>query len=157
MVKKKQRPVTATTPKSEGGPDYASSHKLHKLGLYPPRPWVMRYPNTAGVRREVGVDVQTWRGFSIGAGHYYAKVRVEENAIWDPEKLLWYINNDLTECKVIRFEADVLTRAEAVEFVRVVLHTFYADKAIYKWQVRGGLYTEAEDWDTIQSELSEGD
>lgn len=39
-------------------------------------------------RRRVHVTVESWRGLSVGARHWYATIGEENNAVWDPRKRL---------------------------------------------------------------------
>jgi hypothetical protein len=158
VVKKTAKPVTAETPVSLGGPDWKSVHEIRNQPKHfsIPGPRIMRYPNTHGVRRDVKVQLNTWRGFSMGATHFYARVEVEPNAVWDPKELAWSTNDKATECKDIFYRAHVPTRAEGVLFIKMILETFYADQAQYRW-CNGDHYGADEDtgttWDQISAKL----
>lgn len=103
-----------------------------------PLPWVMRFPNDQGVRQTVTAKVTTWRGFSMGATHFYAIVEPEPNAVWDGREITWRRDLDSKETKKEEFRASVHTREQAVRFVEAVLRTFYADEARYAIETEYG-------------------
>jgi len=41
-----------------------------------------RYYDDKRRKRKLFIEITSWRGISIGAKHFYAKVREDDNAIW---------------------------------------------------------------------------
>lgn len=144
--------VTAKTKKSDGGPDWDSSHSTSGPGIWDiPKPWVYRYPNDKGVRRQVTIRLETWRGMSLGATHFYARVELEENEIWNPKELGWHRSDAVPECKRTFYRAHVFTRAEGIKFIEVVINTFFSDATQYRLEY---MYSESDKWADIKKALT---
>lgn len=156
----KRRQVTVDTPVSDGGPDWQRGHSIHGGGerlAEIPRPWIFRFPNDAGVRRDVNVEISTWRGNSIDASHYYARVELERNSIWDPINIGWRESDQIPQCKDVFFRAHVESKADAILFIEAVVKAFYSDEKLYRLQHRQGLYTEVSTWEEIKRFLAKDD
>lgn len=153
-LKKPRKLVTAETPANEGGPDwnmgtsYGGGEKNSIWNI--PQPWIMRYPNKAGDRQRVKIDLSSWRGISMGASHYYARVELEQNAVWDSRELTWRIDDHAEVCKPCFFRAHVFSRKEGVDFIELVVQKFFGDDKRYRLEY---MYTESEKWPAIREAL----
>lgn len=115
-----------------GAPDFGSSASISGGHLHQvPKPWVYRWPNDKGVRRSVRVDISTWAGMSIGASHFYAKIKEEPNSVWDTRDLAWLSDPRHPSTKERKFEADLFSREEAIRFVEAVVREFFSDEKLY--------------------------
>lgn len=157
---KKPAKITAKTPKSKGGPDWNAGRSLGFTGNIKVPPYderIFRFPNDKGVRRDLNVEILSWRGISLGASHFYARIELERNQIWDPEGLRWFSPDHMPECKEIFYRAHVQDRNQAIEFIRLVLEAFYKDQKVYRWVLRHGLYDDedGEDltWEKVKRSL----
>lgn len=148
---KPKKVVTRDTPKSEGGPDHNIGTSYNADVYSIPQPWIFRYPNDQGDRRDVKVGVHTYRNFAFGASHFYAHVDVEENSIWDPKELTWKVGEHLAECKKTQYRAHVFTRKEAVEFIEMVVLKWFSDAKMYRVHTN---YSEDDaTWEDVKREL----
>jgi len=157
-AKRPPKQITADTPPEEGGPDWSNHHVVkNQPGYFDIWPKIMRYPNKHGVRREVRLSITTWRGFSLGASHYYARITVESNAAWDPSLIAWHTNDKSNECKDIFFRAHVETLDDAMNFFWVILKHFYGDQERYRWCLGDSFGEEQESdgtWEDIKAKLA---
>jgi hypothetical protein len=92
-----------------------------------PEPWIWRFPNDKGCRRDVDAEITSWRGISIGASHFYAKIEVEQQQIWDPREVTWRrfdsgVHRNFAQEK---YSADLLSRKAAIDFIELVIRRFY--------------------------------
>lgn len=106
-----------------------------------PGEWIWRWPNDKGCRRDVNAEITTWRGMSIGASHFYAKIQIEQQQVWDPREMAWrtfdtHAHRNFAEEK---FEADLLDRDAAVAFIEIVLRRFYMGP---EYRLSSGVYLE---------------
>lgn len=156
--KKKSAPSKngrSTDVPSANTPDWKISGRVYGGDLYDiPQPHIWCWPNNHGIRRSVDVNITTWRGISLDALHFYAKVRPEQNMVWDSRELAWRVPGrgvDVSGAnKEWKADANVFTRADAVAFVRAVVTTFFMDET--KFLVRHGP-SGIDGWPAVEQEL----
>lgn len=71
-------------------------------------------------KRKVKAYVTTWKGISIGAKHYYARLEEEDNpafVIKDDGYLTWMLASDDEEGRGRKFNLDCLTIQEAEQWI----------------------------------------
>lgn len=147
-----KKKITAKTKKKDGGPDWDSTHSMSGPGIWDiPKPWVFRFPNDKGVRRDVIIKLDTWRGMSLGATHFYARVELEENEVWNPKELAWHRSDAVPECKKTFYRAHVFTREDGIKFIEAVVQAFFSDLTQYRLVY---MYSDNEDWETIKKALT---
>lgn len=135
MAKPKTKPVR--DPKE---PNWHSAASVSGAGGEAiPYPYIYRFPNDKGVRRDVKIDISTWKGTgAIGATHYYAEVTPEANSIWDAQAQAWRTDTHHPLMKERTFKADVFTRADAIKFIRLVVDNFCAGPE-FRYQMQYGV------------------
>ena len=114
---------------------------------------ILKWPNSMGIKQSVDVDVTTWAGWSLGATHYYAKIKVECNKEWCNNCLAWHTPVNLKASKGYGYEASVGSKAEAVKFVDMVIKEFLNDPSRY--EIWDEIYETP--WDKIKAQLLSGD
>jgi hypothetical protein len=73
-------------------PDYSVTHTRHGGYLKDiPLPHIRMFPNKAGHKRTVCLDVYSWLGIGLEAKHYYVRSRQEDNYIWNSHDALWQL------------------------------------------------------------------
>lgn len=150
--------VTADTPVSMGGPQWENALSISGVGAFKiPEPYIMRFPNKAGVRRDVNVTVSSWRGHSVGATHYYARVELERNAIWNVERLGWHTDNAHPACKDVFYRAHVPTKGVAITFIELIIKTFYNDEKLFRICHADGYIPKVETWEGVKALLLNDD
>ena len=93
---------------------------------YPP-PRIRKFPNDAGVPREVRVKITSWVGVSLGATHTYCEVTEEDNPFWDGE--LWrrtWDEEKTTKNTGRAFEGEFETEGQAVYFARDIITVYFS-------------------------------
>lgn len=120
-------------------PDWHSAH-TGTIGLLGevPEPWVWRWPNAHGVRRDVTVDVLSWVDYTPGAIHHKVTVRLEDNQVWHGRELAWLAPRRGSRDHSVRYEANVLSRLDARRFAEGVLLTFFNNEGFYRIRGPGG-------------------
>lgn len=102
-----------------------------------PQPWIYKWPNDHNVKRDVDIQVNTWRGIAICASHYYAHIVEEPNAIWDGKEICWVTAREHPTMKQRDFKADVLTLVDVETFVKTVIGAFFFDGEKYRFLIDG--------------------
>ena len=82
---------------------------------------IRRWPSQIGEKRTIRAKIETWKGISIGASHWYVKIEEEENMWWcEPENAWVNIYTD-TEKGGYKLEASVYTKKEAIKLAETFL------------------------------------
>lgn len=81
-----------------------------------PLPHVRFFP-FGNYRRKVIASISSYRGISIGAKHFYANLREDDNPIWDTTVNGWRCCWDDPEGRGLELEQSVFTRKEAEEWI----------------------------------------
>lgn len=78
---------------------------------------IRRWPNPDEPRR-LNVTINSWRGISIGAKHFYANVKEEDNQWWSEPENDWVELSCDSEKGGYSLRADCMTREEAEEVAK---------------------------------------
>lgn len=110
--------------------DYFSRHSLFGGSVDDiPLPHVRMFPNSVGRLREVTCTLNTWVGVGVGATHYYAKVKEEDNPIWGEFEGRWTYAWDDGDKAGRCFEKSCDTQYQAAMFVQnTLVEHFLGDK-----------------------------
>ena len=102
-----------------------------------------RYYDDKRRKRDIFVTISTWRGVSVGAKHYYAKLREADNPIWDGEYWIHNPKDPLLVGKSFGEFPDTAfnTFDAAVDWVLLVIKDEFPVKTHKLWSVSGSLIT----------------
>lgn len=80
---------------------------------------IRRFPSTIGEKREIRVEITTWKGISLGAKHYDVSVVEQENSWWSESENAWVHINEDSEKRGFHLNAGVLTEEQAVKVAKM--------------------------------------
>lgn len=112
-------------------------------------------------KREVSVDITTWRGLCPGATHYYATIKAEENHFLDPVEDAWIrVSDDPDRELEMKYEDERLYAV--IDWIRDTLAKHFTGPR-FKKKVRGGAtdetweqywsrYLQQAEWERLRDE-----
>lgn len=108
-----------------------------------PKPYKRLYDDKRK-KRQLFVSITTWRGVSVGAKHWYAKVYEDENPIVYEGRLISYSDDDECQGKEFggMFETNFDSFDAALEWVIDTIKEHFPNHK--PWDCSGGLLTLAQ-------------
>lgn len=97
--------------------------------------------------RGLRVEITTWIGTSLGAKHFYAKVKEEDNQWWSEEENTWVELSCDSEKGGYDLRADCMTRQEAEEVAKFFVHMIQRNNPDQKYDITKDFGEDTDEYD----------
>jgi len=114
---------------------------------------IPRWPSKINEPRPIKIDINSWRGISIGAKHVMLRVDEEENSWWSDSENSWVHVSCDSSNRGFSMSADVYTEDQAIElairFLRDVMsvtqetHVIEYPNLDYQIQIQRAVFASA--------------